>query len=1096
MRRFYLYRIFAIILLISLIVILRQYHNSYFNAEALTKSFEESLNTIENDAKSTLLDQKHFLNLLTSIEKRKKLSNDLIDELDKLSQKPYAIYFYKGNQLVYWSQPGLVIDPNYLNLTSFPSVLSDHRNDFLIKQYVIKGQNEDYIAFAKIPILDKKNNELNVSVTPLTKKNKFERIATETSIHSIEGEAICEIEVVGTSYPRNSQYALLFMGLFIFILLLNILVNTISYYKNKLGSFNTMVLQIGCIVLLRICSLFIPYHNYFADLPIVQSLFEGYSLSYALIDLLIDTSMILWISSKICNLVASKYIKEQEKKYINQAVSIGHYMILILMIGLLSSVMRSIMIFSNLNLDLENISYFDYKHFICIISFGLMTLSILILVHELIKQNIRLIPNLYTRLIHLIVAGILSLIFLDLIPIGASLFGFFLAVFISSILLDLFIEKGSRSIIWVITWLIAIAGFSSILMYKYQQDNDFLRRVETLHTVEEMINEEPTNINQRLVEWLPRISPKYSLGIYKGDQVIFNNYNYEYPLVLGESLRPPSPRPTERQIGNRNEVSIQTDQGMWLFAGKDIEGPIGVISLFSYIFTIYSILLFIIAAINSSHVFLPVNFNISFSSRPTLKNKIQLAIVFIILLTFIIIGLVTVFYMRSTAQLDSNRRYEDKLQTLATSINETIRTNTTNDEIAQAAKVAYANSSRAKIYDHEGNIIFRPSEYNDFENPPPVKMSFKAKMVLDYSNSDYTIERENSESEISSAGFIGVKKESELSKGYVEFPNSNLVNAQENAGTHIFSTLLNAYVFLFLIAVALAIAIANSITKPLSQLGEKMKRTRLGMKNEPISWNNEDEIGELINDYNGMIIKLDDSAKILAQSERDLAWREMAKQVAHEIKNPLTPMKLSIQYLQNAVKQNKENLTEMAGRVSYTLIEQIDNLANIATEFSNFATMPSSSHEKVVLNEIVASIHDLFRKRDDMDIQLYVPINEILVFADKNQLLRVLTNLMKNAMQAIPETRRGKISIVLSETENIGIIEVKDNGVGIENDKREQVFYPNFTTKSSGTGLGLAMSSNIIDAFNGKLYFETELDKGSSFFIELPLMRKEQPVQK
>jgi nitrogen fixation/metabolism regulation signal transduction histidine kinase len=226
---------------------------------------------------------------------------------------------------------------------------------------------------------------------------------------------------------------------------------------------------------------------------------------------------------------------------------------------------------------------------------------------------------------------------------------------------------------------------------------------------------------------------------------------------------------------------------------------------------------------------------------------------------------------------------------------------------------------------------------------------------------------------------------------------------------------------------------------------------------------------------------------LLAQTERDTAWREMAKQVAHEIKNPLTPMKLSIQYLQNAVGRSDEaDLPAMIRRVSKTLIEQIDNLTHIASEFSSYAKMPQAMNEVFLINDVVASVHDLFRKREDMDIQLQVPINDLYVFADKSQIIRVLNNIVKNAIQAIPKTRRGLIHIKLTFTDEWVVIAIRDNGVGIEEHMWEKVFYPNFTTKSSGMGLGLAICSDIIQSFDGRIYFETEKGVGTTFIIELP----------
>jgi nitrogen fixation/metabolism regulation signal transduction histidine kinase len=302
-------------------------------------------------------------------------------------------------------------------------------------------------------------------------------------------------------------------------------------------------------------------------------------------------------------------------------------------------------------------------------------------------------------------------------------------------------------------------------------------------------------------------------------------------------------------------------------------------------------------------------------------------------------------------------------------------------------------------------------------------------------------------------------------------------------------TLLNIYVFLFVFTGGIAVAVSNSITAPLKVLSERLKSLKLGKKNVPLNWEKKDELGELIKDYNRMILQLEESAKILATKERETAWREMAKQVAHEIKNPLTPMKLSLQHLQFAIENNSPNKEKMFAKVSATLIEQIDNLNRIASEFSSFAKMPEPENKEVSLNEVVASIHDLFRERKDMDIRLFVPIDDLRVFADKDHLLRVMSNLIKNAIQAIPEERRGKIVIKLYKEKDKAVILVADNGKGIKDELKEKVFKPNFTSKSSGTGLGLAICANIIEGFNGKIYFETEVNKGTDFYVVIPLMR-------
>ena len=272
-------------------------------------------------------------------------------------------------------------------------------------------------------------------------------------------------------------------------------------------------------------------------------------------------------------------------------------------------------------------------------------------------------------------------------------------------------------------------------------------------------------------------------------------------------------------------------------------------------------------------------------------------------------------------------------------------------------------------------------------------------------------------------------------------------------------------------------------------MGKTLKDVKLNKENKKIEWKGKDEIGMLINEYNKMIEALEDNASMLAKVERDNAWREMAKQVAHEIKNPLTPMKLSLQHLQRSIHHKRGNTEELSLRMCDTLMNQVDNLQQIADEFSNFGSLPQSDNQRILLNDVVERIHDLFRNRQDMDIHLIEPIDDIGVYADKNQLIRVLNNIVKNSIQAIPEDKKGYIELRLWKESNKAIITVKDNGVGISEDQREMIFKPRFTTKSSGSGLGLAIAANMIDSMGGTIRFESEQNLGTTFFIELPLIR-------
>jgi nitrogen fixation/metabolism regulation signal transduction histidine kinase len=268
-----------------------------------------------------------------------------------------------------------------------------------------------------------------------------------------------------------------------------------------------------------------------------------------------------------------------------------------------------------------------------------------------------------------------------------------------------------------------------------------------------------------------------------------------------------------------------------------------------------------------------------------------------------------------------------------------------------------------------------------------------------------------------------------------------------------------------------------------------MKEVRLGKTNEEIEWNYKDEIGELVQQYNKMVRQLEQSAVALAKSEREGAWREMARQVAHEIKNPLTPMKLSIQYLQKAIHNNQANVKELTSNVANTLVEQIDHLSKIAADFSRFANIGNKHVELLDLHHVLSSLVDLYQSNPRLNLRWNRVSRDLLMNADKTHMNRLFTNLLANAVDASGEREVGMIQINEVVREDVVLIEVKDNGEGIPEETQSKIFVPNFTTKSSGTGLGLAMCKSIVEQANGRIWFETELGNGTSFFVELPVLQ-------
>ncbi|MEM9025108.1 MAG: ATP-binding protein, partial [Bacteroidota bacterium] len=291
------------------------------------------------------------------------------------------------------------------------------------------------------------------------------------------------------------------------------------------------------------------------------------------------------------------------------------------------------------------------------------------------------------------------------------------------------------------------------------------------------------------------------------------------------------------------------------------------------------------------------------------------------------------------------------------------------------------------------------------------------------------------------------------------------------------------------VSVVAALLISNFITQPLRLIQNMLSRVELGKVNKPIEYDGQDEIGRLVAVYNKKVTELEQSAELLARSERESAWREMAKQVAHEIKNPLTPMKLSVQHLLRSYKDNPENWGDRLSRFSTTIIEQIDTLSVIASEFSNFAKMPKAVNERLNLREVLSNSVDLFRDQPGLVVhdQSIREGGAVPVYADKDQLTRVFNNLLKNAKQAIPEGRKGKLEVYLRQRNDLATVEIKDNGTGIPPERIDRIFQPNFTTKTSGMGLGLSMVKNMVEEAGGRVWFQTEIDQGTSFFVTLPL---------
>lgn len=294
-----------------------------------------------------------------------------------------------------------------------------------------------------------------------------------------------------------------------------------------------------------------------------------------------------------------------------------------------------------------------------------------------------------------------------------------------------------------------------------------------------------------------------------------------------------------------------------------------------------------------------------------------------------------------------------------------------------------------------------------------------------------------------------------------------------------------SYILLFLLAAIVAYFLSTYITRSLETIGTHLKNTQFGATNEPLEWKSNDEIGALVSEYNRMLSELEKSALLLAREERESAWREMAQQVAHEIKNPLTPMKLRVQQLERSWRDSTPDFSTRLQLFTKSMTEQIDTLAHIASEFSSFAKMPPPRYSTFDLITLAREMCELY-SYDNVKVHLYTyQFEKMHVRADKEHSIRVFNNLISNAIQATAANTEVHVYISLRPFKDGVLARINDKGSGISPDKKPQVFTPKFTTKSTGSGLGLVMVKNMIQQMGGHVWFWSKVNKGASFYFTL-----------
>jgi two-component system, NtrC family, nitrogen regulation sensor histidine kinase NtrY len=477
------------------------------------------------------------------------------------------------------------------------------------------------------------------------------------------------------------------------------------------------------------------------------------------------------------------------------------------------------------------------------------------------------------------------------------------------------------------------------------------------------------------------------------------------------------------------------------------------------------------------------------------STKLQLYLNFAFFFPIIIISIITIGLLGNSYQNDLNRQYIEKARlirsNLAVFFNNQSPANVDRDLLNEEIN-ALANTIASDIH------LYTPKGYLESTNRPNI---FEKKILAPWINPSAMsgiMEKNQIQLLVDEkigklryqTVYLAVPSQIDQSNiGILAVPFFESETELNSLISDVLSNIFNAFVIIFILFLIVSSFVSKNLTLPFKLLTQKLKSTNLE-NNEPMYWGSKDEIGLLVNEYNNMLFKLEASKKVLASTEKESAWKEMAKQVAHEIKNPLTPMKLTLQHLLRLDQEGKLDDQEKLRKSLETLIHQVDALSGIASSFSTFAKMPLPKNEIMNFKTVLMQVLELFKNDQRVLIDFLDDsyTEEIIIMGDDKLFGRVIANLIINGIQAVEAGKVPHIKIWLWMTEQSVFLEIADNGKGIPPALKDKIFIPNFSTKSTGSGLGLAIAKSGVETAGGKIWFDTEVGKGTTFYLTFPLV--------
>jgi signal transduction histidine kinase/D-alanyl-D-alanine dipeptidase len=560
-------------------------------------------------------------------------------------------------------------------------------------------------------------------------------------------------------------------------------------------------------------------------------------------------------------------------------------------------------------------------------------------------------------------------------------------------------------------------------------------------------------------------------AIYQNDSLIESSKSFEFPSRFKSNVM-------QNQGNQVNQTFIISEELKTVISTKKLE-PVSILTQFSYLFSFNLVLYFATRLIYS--VINTDRFERRKKSFSSLSNKIILFVFTFVITIFTSIALLTHSNLMNKFEEYNQERLHNKIENIKLTLQNLSINLASNTQIQNYIKqVGQFNHFDVKLYDEKS--FLQLSAVSTVPNQEYLDPLLFKKILQSGSRVRSKVSR-TSESYLQEIVEPLVSRNSSF-----HYLSLSLISQQDSQAdaSKLIVELINLYVILFFVSMMIALWISNKITQPLQWIADRISSIEVTQKNEYLEYPNNDEIGELVKKYNSMLDQIATKTRELVFAEREEAWSQMAKQIAHEIKNPLTPMKLKIQYLQKKIKEGSHDIGKLTASVTDTLLEQIQNLDTIARSFSEFAKLHEPNIKNIDWITAINNVSNVF-ENNHVNIRFATDLPSAIISCDPDQMTSCLNNIIKNAIQANNDKSKIIIDINLIQSRNQYILQIQDYGSGIPEETQANVFTPNFTTKSSGSGLGMAITKKIIQSFGGQINFYSKAGHGATFYIVIPI---------